>query len=150
MSLVFHLRRAYDHGYPVGAAKKHISARGTFTVAERRDDQCRREVLTAAFTRLDGGDPVPLLREAKLLNWNGTVLSLTGVEEIPNESLGRVQRLQQTWIAEPEAYGELTRVEALFARAVLRLRQAGVAVEMLPGGGMWIEGETWPDGSPKP
>lgn len=145
MTITFEIRRAYDRGFPVGAAKTHIGTRGTFAVSELHDEQCRRQVLTAQFTPLAGQEPVPLLREARLLSWNGTVMSLTGVEEIVDNNLGRPQRLQQTWLAEPEDYTELRRVEALFGRAVNRLRELGVAVDMLPGGRMRIEGERRPD-----
>lgn len=145
MPLTFELRRAYDRGFPVGAAKKHIGVRGTFTVAEQRDEQCKRQVVTAHFAPLAGQEAIPPLREVRLLNWNGTVMSLTGVEEIVDNNLGRPQRLQQTWIAEPEEYAELRRVEALLGRVVNRLREVGVAVDMLPGGRMRIAGERRPD-----
>lgn len=145
MTLTFRLRRAYDRGYPVGAAKAHLTTRGTFTVSEQHDEQCRRQVMSAVFSPADGAEAVPMLREARLLSWNGTVMSLTGVEEIPNEHLGRVQRLQQTWVIEPEAYDELIRVERMLGRTIHRLREVGVAVEMLPGGRMRIAGERRPD-----
>jgi hypothetical protein len=124
-----------------------MAAAGTFVVSEQRDDQCRRQVLTAVFTRTDG-DPeaIPPLREAKLLGWNGTTLAITGVEEIESGPLGTQQRVQQTWLAEPQAYGELERVESMMNRAVRRLREVGVEVEILPGGRMRIAGERSPDG----
>lgn len=145
MPITFQIRRAYDRGFPVGAAKTHMSTRGTFTVGEQHDEQCKRQVMTAQFAPLAGQEPMPLLREARLLSWNGTVMSLTGIEEIADSNLGRPQRLQQTWLAEPEDYAELRRVEALLGRVVNRLREVGVAVDMLPGGRMRIAGERRPD-----
>ena len=150
MPLTFNLRRAYDRGYPIGASKVHLSVRGRFSVAEQRDDQSRRQVLAASFDCMDGQPTVPVLREVKLLSWNGTTMSLTGVEEIRDDNLGRPQRLQQTWIVEPDTYEELARAERVIGRLVLRLRQAGIEVWMLPGGEMLIPGETWPDGTPRP
>ena len=59
MPLVFSLRRAFDCGIPVGAAKVFITARGALQVAEARDDRFKRVVRTAEFIRVDGGEPIP-------------------------------------------------------------------------------------------
>jgi hypothetical protein len=59
--------------------------------------------------------------------------------------LGDTQVFAQSWKLTPAAHSELEAVERLFGRAVYRLRQLGVQVRMLPGGGMVIPGETRPD-----
>lgn len=88
MSLVFSLRRAFDCGIPAGAAKVFVAARGTLQVDEARDERFRRVVRTATFTRVDGGEAVPILRDVEILQW-GSVFVLKGIEEIVDGNLGR-------------------------------------------------------------
>lgn len=147
MSLVFSLRRAFDCGTPVGAAKVFLTARGTMQVDEARDDRFRRVVRTAQFTRLDGGDPVPALRDVEILQW-GSVFVLKGIEEIVDGNLGRPRLCAQTWQMVPEPLDELIKTEHLVARLVYHLHGLGVVVEMLPGGGMRIPNERRFDGEP--
>ena len=64
MSFVFSLRRAFDNGSPVGAAEVFLTARGLLTYGEEHDERFRRVVRTAKFNRIDGGEPIPDLRNA--------------------------------------------------------------------------------------
>ena len=148
MSFVFFLRRAFDNGMPVGAAKIFDTAKGTLTYGEERDDRFRRVVRTAKFTRVDGGEPIPPLRNADPLVWNGQVFVITGVEEVADDKLARPRLLAQTWQMVPEPLDELIRADSKIARLVFRLRMAGVAVDFLPEGVMRIEGEIREDGEP--
>jgi hypothetical protein len=145
MSLVFSLRRAFDCGIPVGAAKVFISARGTLQVSETRDARFRRVVRTAEFNRVDGGEPIPVLRDVEILQW-GSVFVLKGIEEIADDKLGRARLCAQTWQMVPEPLEELVRTEQLLARLVFHLHGLGVTTQMLPGGGMRIPGERRQDG----
>jgi len=147
MSLIFSLRRAFDAGTPVGAAKVFISARGTLHVDEQRDERFRRVVRTARFTRVDGGEAVPALRDVVILQWDA-VFVLNGIEEIVDGNLGRPRLCAQTWQMVPEPLDELIKTERLVARLVYHLHGLGVTVEMLPGGGMRIPGERRIDGEP--
>jgi hypothetical protein len=149
MSLVFYLRRAFDCGTPVGSAKTFISAKGTLIVTEARDDQFKRVVRTARFTRLDGGEDIPPLRDVEMLQW-ASAFVLTGVEEMGDDKLSRPRLYAQTWQLVPESYQQLEEAERLIGRLVTRLRQVGVPVQMLPGGGARIPGETRPDGERLP
>jgi hypothetical protein len=149
MTTVFHLRRAFDCGIPVGSAKVFLSARGTLLVGEERDDRFHRVVRTARFTRLDGGEEVPILRDVAILAWTSMIV-LTGVEEMSDDKLGRPRLYAQTWQLVPESYALLEEAERNIGRLVTRLRQVGVPVEMLPGGGMRIPGELRADGVPVP
>lgn len=148
MSFVFSLRRAFDNGSPVGAAKVFITARGTLAYGEEHDVRFRRVVRTAKFTRIDGGEPIPALRNADPLVWNGQVFVITGVEEIADDKLARPRLLAQTWQMVPEPLEELMRADRKISRLVFRLHLAGVPVEFLPGGEMRIEGELREDGQP--
>jgi len=145
MSIVFSLRRAFDRGTPVGSAKVFVSARGTVQVDEARDDLFRRVVRTAEFTRLDGGEAVPRLRDVEILRWGSTFV-LKGVEEIAEDNLARPRLYAQTWQMVPEPLEELVRTEHLISRLVGHLRGLGVVVDMLPGGGLRIAGERRADG----
>jgi hypothetical protein len=148
MAIVFFLRRAFERGTPVGSAKIFIAARGTLMVTEVRDDNYRRIVRTATFTRLDGGEDVPPLRNADILQWTGSVFVLTGVEEVADDKLSRPRLYAQTWQMSPEALAELERAERNIGRLVNHLRGVGVPVQMLPGGDMRIPGERRADGEP--
>jgi len=145
MSLVFSLRRAFDCGIPVGAAKVFVAARGTLQVEEARDERFRRVVRTATFTRVDGGETVPILRDVEILQW-GSVFVLKGIEEIADGNLGRPRLCAQTWQMVPEPLEELVKTERLVGRLVHHLHGLGVEVEMLPGGGMRIPRERRVDG----
>ena len=146
MSLIFSLRRAFDNGFPVGAAKTFMSARGTLTYGEERDERFHRVMRTAKFTRVDGGEPIPALRNADPLVWNGQLFIITGVEEIADDKLDRPRLLAQTWQMVPEPLEELITADKKISRLVYRLRLAGVPVDFLPGGEMRIDGETREDG----
>jgi hypothetical protein len=148
MSFVFSLRRAFDNGCPVGAAKVFLSARGVLSYGEERDERFHRVVRTAKFTRIDGGEPIPVLRNADPLMWNGQLFVITGVEEVADDKLARPRLLGQTWQMVPEPLEELIRADLKIARLVYRLRQAGVVVDVLPGGNLRIEGEVREDGEP--
>ena len=148
MSFVFSLRRAFDNGSPVSAAKVFHTAKGTLTYGEEHDERFHRVVRTAKFTRVDGGEPIPPLRNADPLVWNGQVFVITGVEEVADDKLARPRLLGQTWQMVPEPLEELIRADGKISRLVFRLRLAGVAVDLLPGGEMRIEGEVRDDGEP--
>ena len=148
MPFVFSLRRAFDNGSPVGAAKVFETARGTLTYGEEHDERFRRIVRSAKFTRVDGGEPIPALRNADPLVWNGQVFVITGVEEVVDDKLARPRLLGQTWQMVPEPLEELMRADSKIARLVYRLRVAGIPVEIMPGGEMRIGGETREDGLP--
>jgi hypothetical protein len=148
MSFVFSLRCAFDRGTPVGSAKVFVTAMGTLSYGEERDERFKRVVRTARFTRTDGGEPIPMLRRADVLQWSGSLFVVAGVEEVADEKLGRPQLLAQTWLLAPQPLEELVRAERDLSRLVYRLRLAGIAVDMLPGGGMRIEGERRDDGQP--
>lgn len=143
------MRRAFDDGHPVGASKVFISARGRFTLSEQRDDRFRRIVRTAEFARVDGGEPVPPLRNAEVLHWAGDCLVVTGVEEVSDGNLSRPRLCAQSWQLVPEPYEDLMRADRHLSRLATRLHQLGVDIEILPGGEMRIPGETWPDGPTK-
>ncbi len=148
MSLVFSLRRAFDNGIRVGSARVFLTARGTLSYGEARDERFRRVMRTATFTRVDGGEPLPVLRNADPLLWTGSLFVVTGVEEIASGALGRPQLVAQTWQLVPEPLEELTQAERNIGRLVYRLKLAGIDVRMQPGGGMLIEGERREDGQP--
>ena len=133
MSFVFSLRRAFDNGCPVGAAKVFDTARGTLTYGEDLDERFRRVVRTAKFTRVDGGEPIPSLRNADPLVWNGQVFVITGVEEVADDKLARPRLLGQAWQMVPEPLEELMRADRKIARLVYRLRLAGIAVDFCLG-----------------
>ena len=145
MSIVFALRRAFDRGTQVGSAKVFLSARGTLQVAEARDEVFRRTVRTAEFTRLDGGEAIPRLRDAEILRWGSTFV-LKGVEELAEDNMARPRLYAQTWLMVPEPLEELVRTEHLVSRLVHHLRGLGIEANMLPGGGLKIDGERRADG----
>jgi hypothetical protein len=146
MSLAFDLRLHYDRGTPVGSAKIFVSAHGTLDVTEQRDDAFRRLVRRAVFHRLDGGEQIPALRDAQLLQWSAAGMILTGVEEVADDKLDRPRLYAQTWRLVPAPYEELMRADRKISRLIGHLRRIGVPVEMLPGGDMHIPGEPRPDG----
>ena len=133
---------------PISKAKIFLEAMGTFLLSEQYDDGSRRIVKGATFTRSDGGEPIAPVREATLLCWNGTVFSITGVEEVGDAKLERPQRFAQTWFLEPSAYAELERVERLFGRACAPLHRLGVDVQLTASGDMRIAREMRADGTP--
>ncbi len=149
MSLVYSLRRAFDRGEPVGAAKTHLSVRGLPEVGEQHDSFFRRVVKTATFQCLDGTDePVPLMRNVDLLKWTASHVVLTGVEDVADDRSMRPKLYAQTWQMVPEPLEELGRKERQISRLVFALRRQGTAVEFFPDGGMRIQGEIREDGQP--
>lgn len=143
------MRRAYDRGHPVGAARTFIYARGRLLVDEAMDERFRRVVRTAQFQRDDGGEPVPTLRDVHILKF-GAVFVLTGLEEVAEDNLARARLYAQTWQLTPEADERLAAAERLIGRLWARLHQAGIPVEMLPRGVAYIPGEKTPDGEDVP
>jgi hypothetical protein len=148
MSFVFALRRMYECGEPVGAAKAHLSVRGRLTIKEQRDSYFHRVVKTATFDLVDEGEPVPRMRNVDLLLWTGNLFIITGVEDVADDKLNRPKLYCQTWQMVPEPLEELMRADRKIARLVFRLHCAGIGVQMLPNGEMVIDGERREDGEP--
>lgn len=138
----FNLRRARSEGRPIGAAGTHMQIRGSVQVGEARDDNLRRLVRTASLEAVagQGGEPIPPLRDVVLLGWKG-VITLTGYEAIEGDRLNQPTLYQQTWILAPAECDDLQRLERHVSRLIARLRLAGVRVQLLPGGEMFIPGE---------
>jgi len=149
MPIVYSLRRIFDHGEPVGAAKTHLTVRGVPTVVEQHDSFYRRVVRTAAFRLVDGSnDPVPVMRNVDILQLTDSTLVLNGVEDVADDRTMRPKLFAQTWQLVPEPLEELTRREQQISRLVFALHRHGVVVEFFSDGGMRIQGEVRPDGHP--
>jgi hypothetical protein len=140
-TMEFNLRRARDRGKAIGSARVHEVARGRLFVVEAKDETLRRVVRTATFERVDGGDPVPSLRDVVLLGCKPDWLTLTGFEEIADDRLADPRLYQQTWQLEPAALGELEQAERTIGRLIARLAQLGVVVQISPDRSVRIEGE---------
>jgi hypothetical protein len=138
----FNLRRARSEGRPIGAAGTHALTRGSLHVEEARDESLRRIVRTARLEAVagQGGEPIPPLRDVVLLGWKG-VITLTGYEAIEDHRLSHPTLYQQTWILAPAECDDLQRADRNITRLIARLRLAGVRVQMMPGGEMFIPGE---------
>jgi hypothetical protein len=121
-----------------------LTARGTLSVSEARDERSKRTVRTAEFRRVDGGEPIPMLRDVELVYWGGQWVILAGVEEVADDRLSTARRYEQTWQMVPEPFADLGRAERRIARLCHRLRQLDVAACVGPDGRMFIAGGTRP------